>query len=295
MSADEPAVTALLGVVLPRRPRACCSGVRCAVYSKAFTDVARVTLETDTAGNQLQPGADVKVRGVIVGEVRDDQRRRRRRDARPGDRPRTSDRSRPTSRARLLPKTLFGERFVSLVPPSRRRAAHRGRRRDHRPGPHRGRHRAPAGDGRPAAAAAERSTRPSSTPRSPRSPPPSRGAATGSATTSRARRLPAPAQPAPAVPHRGFDPLRRCRRDLRRRGPRPDGSCATPHHHSRTLVENGTGSRPRFTTTATCRGDRGRLPRRERRPAHHPGPGLPPHARPLRPLLARVPLPPRPW
>jgi len=30
-----------------------------------------VTLETDTAGNQLQEASDVKVRGVIVGEVRD--------------------------------------------------------------------------------------------------------------------------------------------------------------------------------------------------------------------------------
>ena len=42
-----------------------------AQYNKAFTDVARVTLETDTAGNQLAPASDVKVRGVIVGDVRE--------------------------------------------------------------------------------------------------------------------------------------------------------------------------------------------------------------------------------
>ena len=41
------------------------------MYKKAFTEVARVTLETDTAGNQLQEASDVKVRGVIVGDVRE--------------------------------------------------------------------------------------------------------------------------------------------------------------------------------------------------------------------------------
>ena len=44
-------------------------GLSVALYKKAFTDVAMVTLETDTAGSQLQEASDVKVRGVIVGEV----------------------------------------------------------------------------------------------------------------------------------------------------------------------------------------------------------------------------------
>src|SRR5919107_1071310 len=46
-------------------------GLSVAFYQKAFTEVARVTLETDTAGSQLQEASDVKVRGVIVGEVRE--------------------------------------------------------------------------------------------------------------------------------------------------------------------------------------------------------------------------------
>src|ERR687884_171624 len=46
-------------------------GLSVAFYNKAFTDVATVTLKTDTAGNQLQEASDVKVRGVLVGEVRD--------------------------------------------------------------------------------------------------------------------------------------------------------------------------------------------------------------------------------
>jgi virulence factor Mce-like protein len=45
-------------------------GLAVASYQKAFTHVAHVTLKTDTAGNQLQEASDVKVRGVIVGDVR---------------------------------------------------------------------------------------------------------------------------------------------------------------------------------------------------------------------------------
>ena len=46
-------------------------GLSVALYKKAFTEVAHVTLETDTAGNQLQEASDVKMRGVIVGDVRE--------------------------------------------------------------------------------------------------------------------------------------------------------------------------------------------------------------------------------
>ena len=45
-------------------------GLSVAIYQKKFTDVVRVTLETDRVGNQLAPPADVKLRGMIVGEVR---------------------------------------------------------------------------------------------------------------------------------------------------------------------------------------------------------------------------------
>jgi ABC-type transporter Mla subunit MlaD len=62
-------------------------GLAVASYNKAFTDVARVTLETDTAGNQLQEASDVKVRGVIVGDVREEGQLRGR-DHRAGHRPR---------------------------------------------------------------------------------------------------------------------------------------------------------------------------------------------------------------
>jgi phospholipid/cholesterol/gamma-HCH transport system substrate-binding protein len=86
-------------------------------YRKAFTPVDRVTLHADHTGLQLNPGADVKLHGVLVGEVR-----RVSSDGR-GARlllaldPELTPRIPADVRARLLPKTLFGERYVALVPP----------------------------------------------------------------------------------------------------------------------------------------------------------------------------------
>ena len=41
-----------------------------AQYNQAFKPVFRVTVRSDRAGLQLVPHSDVKVRGLIVGEVR---------------------------------------------------------------------------------------------------------------------------------------------------------------------------------------------------------------------------------
>src|SRR5215471_1244650 len=41
-----------------------------ALYNKQFTSASMVTLYTGAVGNEMHPGADVKVRGVQVGEVR---------------------------------------------------------------------------------------------------------------------------------------------------------------------------------------------------------------------------------
>ena len=41
------------------------------LYNKAFTDVVDVTLQADRIGNQLSPPADVKLRGLVVGTVRE--------------------------------------------------------------------------------------------------------------------------------------------------------------------------------------------------------------------------------
>jgi phospholipid/cholesterol/gamma-HCH transport system substrate-binding protein len=85
-----------------------------ALYQKAFTPVVHVTLQAGTVGNQLTKGADVKARGVLVGQVRA--------ITSTGDGARLDlalDPARVASlpkdvSAQLLPKTLFGEKFVAL-------------------------------------------------------------------------------------------------------------------------------------------------------------------------------------
>ncbi len=86
-----------------------------AMYQKAFQPVVTVTVRADRIGNQLSEGADVKARGLLVGEVRKvassggsatltlalDEKAA---DLLPSD-----------VRARMVPKTLFGEKIVDLV------------------------------------------------------------------------------------------------------------------------------------------------------------------------------------
>ncbi|MFD9965952.1 MCE family protein [Amycolatopsis sp. NPDC058986] len=86
-----------------------------AVYRDVFaTDVA-VTLRTDRAGSQLQTDADVKLRGVIVGRVRAVRSDGRGAELDLALDPAQAARIPRNVTARLLPKTLFGERFVDLV------------------------------------------------------------------------------------------------------------------------------------------------------------------------------------
>jgi virulence factor Mce-like protein len=99
-------------------------GLTIALYNKAFTPVVKVTLLADRIGNQLSPPADVKLRGLIVGEVRS--------VSSTGDGatiglaldPSKVDLIPDNVQARLLPKTLFGEKFVDLVIPEEPSAQH---------------------------------------------------------------------------------------------------------------------------------------------------------------------------
>jgi virulence factor Mce-like protein len=92
-------------------------GLSVAAYQKAFTEVARVTLETDTAGNQLQEASDVKMRGVIVGDVREVKASADGATIELAIEPEYLSEIPADVTVRLLPKTLFGERFVALEMP----------------------------------------------------------------------------------------------------------------------------------------------------------------------------------
>ncbi|MFF4242585.1 MCE family protein [Actinomadura geliboluensis] len=89
-----------------------------AVYDKRFTEVSWVTLKTASAGSEMHPHADVKLRGVVVGEVREissDGGVATLKLALQPDKVRLLPRN---VSAQLLPTTLFGQRFVALIPPA---------------------------------------------------------------------------------------------------------------------------------------------------------------------------------
>jgi virulence factor Mce-like protein len=88
-----------------------------ALYDKAFTKTVDVSLKTDRAGNQLSVHADVKVRGVVVGEVRRITANGSRAVLSLALQPDRAKRIPRNVKAQLLPKTLFGEKEVDLVVP----------------------------------------------------------------------------------------------------------------------------------------------------------------------------------
>jgi phospholipid/cholesterol/gamma-HCH transport system substrate-binding protein len=86
-----------------------------AIFTKQFVDYDKVNLESSSIGLQLPERADVKLRGVIVGEVL---------DFKPTDNgeasielglyPSQLDTIPNNVTAEIVPKTLFGEKYVSL-------------------------------------------------------------------------------------------------------------------------------------------------------------------------------------
>jgi len=89
-----------------------------AVFTKKFTDYDRVKLQTSTIGLQLPARADVKIRGVIVGEVLDFASDTDGAELTLGIYPDQLDTIPANVTGSIVPKTLFGEKYVALeVPP----------------------------------------------------------------------------------------------------------------------------------------------------------------------------------
>ncbi len=100
------------------------AGLTVALYNKAFTPAVMVTLDARRAGLQLLPHSDVKVRGVLVGEVRAISTARTGAALSLALDPGMVGLIPANVSARLLPKTLFGEKYVDLVIPARRAPWH---------------------------------------------------------------------------------------------------------------------------------------------------------------------------
>lgn len=92
--------------------------VAMAAYNKTFVDTTTVKLTTGTIGNALQSGSDVKLHGVPVGTVKNVSTSADGATLTLSLDPATAKALPADTTARLLPKTLFGERFVSLILPS---------------------------------------------------------------------------------------------------------------------------------------------------------------------------------
>ena len=93
-------------------------GLAVAQYTGVFERGVPVTLEVDRAGSQLTERSDVKVRGLIVGQVASITTDGGGADVQLTLDPEMVDMIPANVSARLLPKTLFGEKYVSLVLPA---------------------------------------------------------------------------------------------------------------------------------------------------------------------------------
>jgi phospholipid/cholesterol/gamma-HCH transport system substrate-binding protein len=95
-----------------------------ATFTKKFADYDRVTVETSEIGLQLPNRADVKIRGVIVGEVLDMSANADGAELTLGLFPSKIAEIPDNVTASIVPKTLFGEKYVSLIVPDNAASQH---------------------------------------------------------------------------------------------------------------------------------------------------------------------------
>ena len=88
-----------------------------AIYQKMFSSSVDVVLKADSSANQLQPESDVKVRGMFVGRVEKIEATDEGAELHLALNPEEARKLPADVTARFLPRTLFGERYVSLELP----------------------------------------------------------------------------------------------------------------------------------------------------------------------------------
>jgi phospholipid/cholesterol/gamma-HCH transport system substrate-binding protein len=89
-----------------------------AYFNQAFRPVSKVSLHISRSGLQLLPGSDVKVRGLIIGDVSSITSDGNGAVIHLRLDPKRVQRLPDNVSARLLPKTIFGEKYVDLVLPT---------------------------------------------------------------------------------------------------------------------------------------------------------------------------------
>lgn len=95
-----------------------------AIFNKTFVDYDEVALQTSKIGLQMPERADIKIRGVIVGEVLDFTTSAEGAEITLGLYPEQVDTIPKNVTARIEPKTLFGEKYVALQVPEQPDSQH---------------------------------------------------------------------------------------------------------------------------------------------------------------------------
>jgi phospholipid/cholesterol/gamma-HCH transport system substrate-binding protein len=92
-------------------------GFSIAIYQKVFTPVTMVTVKADRAGLQLPKFGDVRLHGVLVGQVRSVSQDGSQAVIRIGLEPDAAKTIPDNVSVEIRPTTLFGQKYVSLVDP----------------------------------------------------------------------------------------------------------------------------------------------------------------------------------
>lgn len=93
-------------------------GFSIAIYQKVFTPVTMVTVKADRAGLQLPKYGDVRVHGVLVGQVRSVSQDGNEAVIKLGLDPSQARRIPDNVSVEIRPTTLFGQKYVSLIDPT---------------------------------------------------------------------------------------------------------------------------------------------------------------------------------
>ena len=89
-----------------------------AIYQKVFTPVTMVTIKADRAGLQLPKYGDVRVHGVLVGQVRSVSQDGSQAVIKLGLQPSAAKNIPDNVTVEIRPTTLFGQKYVSFIDPS---------------------------------------------------------------------------------------------------------------------------------------------------------------------------------
>lgn len=99
-------------------------GLSIAIYQKVFESVTMVTIRADRAGLQLAKFGDVRINGVLVGQIRGISQDGEQAVIKVALKPKAAEEIPENVSVEILPTTLFGQKFVSFVRPDQPASGH---------------------------------------------------------------------------------------------------------------------------------------------------------------------------